>query len=102
GRLPSRGRELHAIVLIPGPGLIGEEEAVAGVAEAGLEERADIAGDEIGSDGRIAVVDDARDGLLALGARERGVEAIEAVIVEERTRRGGGRGGGGGVGGAAG
>ena len=44
---------------VPGPGLGGEEEAAAGVAEARLQELADVAGDEVGGGGGVAVVEDA-------------------------------------------
>lgn len=55
---------------------------MAGIAETRLQHGADIAGDEVGGSGRIAIVDYASDaaGLAAFGAGEGFVEVIEAAV----------------------
>ena len=87
--LPAGAGEPHAAVLIPGPGLGEQDEAVAGIAETRLQHGADIAGDEVGGSGRIAVVDDARDGagLAAFGAAEGRIEVVEAAVGIGQQRR---------------
>jgi len=52
------------------------------VAELGLQLRADIAGDQVGGSGRIAVMRNAGDGirLFALGAPEGRVELIQSAV----------------------
>ena len=86
--LPARAVDAHAGVLIPRPGLGRQNETVARVAEARLQERANVAGDEVGGGGRVAVVDDAGDGarLAIPGAAERGVKTVEHAlgIVQQR------------------
>ena len=79
-------------MLVPGPGLGGEEEAASGVAEALLEEVADVSGDEVGGGGGVAVVEDGEGlgGGVGFEGAEGGEERVEgAGVVDEvgRDRR---------------
>src|ERR1035438_3263854 len=67
---------------VPSPGLADQSEAVARIAEALLQELASVAGDQVGGSGRVAVMQDAGDGQrrAALGAPQRGVEAVEPAV----------------------
>ena len=85
--------DVDVAVAVPGPGLGTEVVAVAGVAEALLEDGADVARDEVGGGGGVAVVEDGGDdGLVViLGEEEFGEEGVEgAAVVDEVGGDGGG------------
>jgi hypothetical protein len=79
--LPSGCFDAHAAVSVPGPRLGDEHETVAGIAEALLEEAAQVGGDEVRGGGRVAVVNDARDrsGFARFGPGERLEEGHEIL-----------------------
>src|SRR5580700_3064281 len=80
--LPAGSGKRDAAVLIPRPGFGQQDEAVPCVAEMGLQLRPDIAGDQVGGGGRIAVMRDAGNGvrLFPLGAPERCIEMVQNAV----------------------
>ena len=85
--LPPRTRYLHPVMLIPGPWLGDQREARPHVTETLLQQHADIAGNKVGSGGRIAVMDDARDVrfLPALRPPQRRIKGVQrpARVLEQ-------------------
>ena len=80
---PSFPLHLDAAMAVPGPGFGDQDEAVAGVAEVLLQQRAHVGGDGIGGDRRIAVVQHARDGAgrAQFGAPQGEVESPEIIVL---------------------
>ncbi len=82
GNAPTFALYIHAAMTVPGPGLGNQNEAVASVAKVLLQKRADVGGDGIGCNWRIAVVQHARDCAWRsqFGAPQREIERPEVVV----------------------